>query len=308
MSSVTVQPPSPDPELENRLWASLEKTIQGVLRAPDIAAELKAARLRPWDVSSDILNEPFFLSRARGKYKTVVDRAEKIREHEKRKPPWWPSDPWRPSLKQALALALAGLLPLTIAIVIFVDLLSMPAIVTILVLIVMYRLEPSTRALLRYGLPMETWQRLQWGRQRRVLKLGLPFLRYDWKQTIREELVLPEVREKINQKKNPVFDHTLAIRDASGLRSADDLSFVIETRTTTTLLRELTRLRSGAIALAGPRGVGKSTLIRAMAANMFPLLYRRPQMTVTATAPARYEPRVSFCISTPLCVERCSTD
>lgn len=254
------------------------------MRTPEIAEELEAARIPPYEIVHEIVNDPFFLSRARGRYKSVVDRTEEILQHEKGKPDWSLSA-WYPTRREILFLAGAVAWPVLFVLAVFAFWMPSWLIVHGIVLMLMYFFDPLTRAMVKRGLPDDLWKRLSWGRQRRILKLGIPFLHYEWKQSIRDEVVLPEVRAKINQKREPDFDHTLSIRDASGLRSADDMSFVILTTSAEKFLREFNRLDTGAIALAGMRGSGKSTLIRALAEDMVPRAESRPRMTITAAAP-----------------------
>lgn len=267
-----------------RLLSSLENILEGVVRTPEIAEELEAARIPPYEIVHEIVNDPFFLSRARGRYKSVVDRTEEILQHEKGKPDWSLSA-WYPTRREILFLAGAVAWPVLFVLAVFAFWMPSWLIVHGIVLMLMYFFDPLTRAMVKRGLPDDLWKRLSWGRQRRILKLGIPFLHYEWKQSIRDEVVLPEVRAKINQKREPDFDHTLSIRDASGLRSADDMSFVILTTSAEKFLREFNRLDTGAIALAGMRGSGKSTLIRALAEDMVPRAESRPRMTITAAAP-----------------------
>ncbi|SFE67586.1 hypothetical protein SAMN04487819_1227 [Actinopolyspora alba] len=122
------------------------------------------------------------------------------------------------------------------------------------------------------------------------MQLGVPVRRFRWKQTVRDELILPEVRERINDSHAPSFEHTLTVRDAAGLQSVDEVSLLIRTDSMSTLLRELRRPQVGAIALAGQRGAGKTTLIQALAGSMVGDDEPR-RLTITVGAPARYEAR-----------------
>jgi energy-coupling factor transporter ATP-binding protein EcfA2 len=55
--------------------------------------------------------------------------------------------------------------------------------------------------------------------------------------------------------------------------------------------RELSYTSTGAIALAGRRGVGKTTLLRALAAGLLPQVDLEGRLTVVVPAPARYQLR-----------------
>ncbi|MFI0469156.1 hypothetical protein ACH347_34215 [Saccharopolyspora sp. 5N102] len=273
-----------------QLEASLDKLVEGVLRTPEIHDELERARLSESEILADVLADELFRAQAAGRYHTVVDHTQELRDHEKVEPPWWESG-WRPDPWQWGALAFAAVFPTGSVLLAFSLMWPLPWLWQVLLVIAMYHFDPITRKALHVGIPATTWARLQWGRKRRVLLLKMPLLHYGWKQAIREEIVLPEVREKINNKRSTLFDHHLRIRDARGLRSADDLSFIIQTKSVEALRRELHRLNSGAIALAGSRGAGKTTLINAIEAGRLPRRDNRPILTIKAAAPAKYEPR-----------------
>lgn len=78
-----------------------------------------------------------------------------------------------------------------------------------------------------------------------------------------DDVVLPELRATINRLLNPGFDPALRPLDSSGLRDLYDPKYEVSVRATTRLTDLLRGLKAGSIGIAGPRGVGKTTLIHA---------------------------------------------
>jgi hypothetical protein len=84
------------------------------------------------------------------------------------------------------------------------------------------------------------------------------------KQEAVENAFLPEVRERIYQLTDPAFSPLLTPVDAGGLRNLLDPKYEVPVGATTALRDTLDGLEeAGSIGIAGPRGVGKTTLIRA---------------------------------------------
>ena len=114
-----------------------------------------------------------------------------------------------------------------------------------------------------------------------VLATQVPRLRYsralarhEWERAeiefaqVRQEAVenafLPEVRERIYQLTDPAFSPLLTPVDAGGLRNLFDPKYEVPVGATTALRDTLDGLEeAGSVGIAGPRGVGKTTLIRA---------------------------------------------
>jgi hypothetical protein len=107
-----------------------------------------------------------------------------------------------------------------------------------------------------------------------------------WRRVLRDDGVLPFVRRLINEHLEPLQRTrlTVTLRDAPGLRGVTDASFAVVTSSVRRFQQALERLTTGTIGLAGPRGVGKSTLIDFFAG-------RSKALKITVSAPVQYEPR-----------------
>lgn len=83
---------------------------------------------------------------------------------------------------------------------------------------------PPTQKILVATLPDAMWDRIQWDRRRRRLRLGISLLRWDWKTTVRNEIVLPEVLERVNNGSPRVFSHDLRIHKTWWPRATGTMS------------------------------------------------------------------------------------
>ena len=77
------------------------------------------------------------------------------------------------------------------------------------------------------------------------------------------EAVRAEVRVRLNELDDPAFSTELTPTDARGLRDPFDPKYEVSVRVTEILRNTLKGLEAGSVGIAGPRGVGKTTLIRA---------------------------------------------
>lgn len=78
-----------------------------------------------------------------------------------------------------------------------------------------------------------------------------------------ENAILPEIRQLINELEKPAFDRTLPALNTSGLRNLFDPKYEVPVKATESLRGTLESLEAGSVGIAGPRGVGKSTIIAA---------------------------------------------
>ncbi|MEO3798273.1 hypothetical protein ABGB14_49460 [Nonomuraea sp. B10E15] len=76
----------------------------------------------------------------------------------------------------------------------------------------------------------------------------------------------------------------LVEQDIAGLRKLYDANLTVQTSWMTRVERSLNRLDGGSIAIAGPRGVGKTTLLRTMSES-------QDHLIVQVSAPAEYLPK-----------------
>ncbi|MFC9250407.1 GTPase domain-containing protein [Amycolatopsis thailandensis] len=276
----------------------LADIIDEVLESSDIAAALSALQWSPIIVDrlrGALLADADFRRRAAAHYEKVRDQATTLDEHDDRKPV--PSEADYAELLTGSNLArLCGLATVIIAVAIFTPKLVLPdngfmrLMAMTLLGVALYYL-PLTQIALQRILPITLWRRLRWGRRRWLLHLGFAYYRWDWKAKVRDEIVLPEVTEKINHGAPPVFSHKLSIHTPEWARAFGTRSFLIPTASVANLARALSHTRFGAIALAGRRGVGKTTLLEALHDKELPLVDQRNNLTVMVSAPARYELR-----------------
>ncbi len=104
-----------------------------------------------------------------------------------------------------------------------------------------------------------------------------------------DHLVLPELRQYLAELRKPLYGTTLAVNTAE--LDLDDETPTVVTSAGHQLRRILKRPAPEAVAIAGPRGVGKTTVIRAAADGMFTDAESAPPLSVVAAAPSRYEAR-----------------
>ncbi|GAA1963023.1 P-loop NTPase fold protein [Amycolatopsis minnesotensis] len=110
------------------------------------------------------------------------------------------------------------------------------------------------------------------------------------KQFVLNEIVLPELREYIRENRQLYHGTKLIYRNVDRLYSDDD-DTIVHTPAARRLRRILERTGTGAIALAGHRGTGKTTMIRTMKLGRLDDRESTEPLVVEASAPAHYEAR-----------------
>lgn len=110
------------------------------------------------------------------------------------------------------------------------------------------------------------------------------------KQFALNEIVLPELREYIRENRRLHHDTKLIYRNVDRLYSDDDET-IVHTAAAKRLRRILERTDTGAVALAGHRGTGKTTMIRTMKSGRLDDRESTKPLVVEASAPAQYEAR-----------------
>lgn len=113
-------------------------------------------------------------------------------------------------------------------------------------------------------------------------------------KTIREiltqEWIRPAIREAVNRAREPAWSTELTLRSAEGLGQPLNPQLKIDTAVRHAVERRLTLWSGGSIGIAGPRGVGKSTLIETLCRSE-PQEGGRKRLGVVVAAPVSYEPR-----------------
>jgi hypothetical protein len=110
-----------------------------------------------------------------------------------------------------------------------------------------------------------------------------------WKSILYSDGVLPLLRRLINDEVQPPLLTSLTVTDAPGLERLRDSSFVVRTSSVIRFEKVASRVVTGAIGLAGPRGAGKTTAIDYYSGRQ--AMTERGPIRVTVSAPVRYEPR-----------------
>jgi hypothetical protein len=121
------------------------------------------------------------------------------------------------------------------------------------------------------------------------LSLGSPLVLNAWvywRAQVLDNGVLPLLRTLINERMAPLLWSTFAVSDAPGLDRVRDSQYTVATRSTTRFLDVARQIRTGAIGIAGARGVGKTTVI-----DYYCPRWQELPITVIVSAPVRYDPR-----------------
>lgn len=103
--------------------------------------------------------------------------------------------------------------------------------------------------------------------------------------------VLEECREIVEELRPQSYVGELKVTKAQGLSEVLSMSRVVNTEARAKLGRMLDQMPGGSIGIAGPRGAGKTTLMRAYCAGGVAEIQGRPVLGVQTSAPVEYEPR-----------------
>jgi hypothetical protein len=109
-----------------------------------------------------------------------------------------------------------------------------------------------------------------------------------WRTALRERAVRRFVVDEVNSVVLPSLNLTLPRLDLDGLRQLRPADLVDKTDAARRLRRVLDQLDAGAVALAGPRGAGKTTIIDLFASGAYLPPGGRPWLTLKASAPIEY--------------------
>src|SRR5262249_5596938 len=110
--------------------------------------------------------------------------------------------------------------------------------------------------------------------------------------------ILPLVREAVNKRLGSGFSCDVVLDDIGGLTDLFDERFEVETHSAIVMRATLGELRAGTLGVFGPRGAGKTTLIRAATSGRLSG-WDSPTLGITVPAPVRYDARdfVPFLLS-----------
>jgi hypothetical protein len=117
--------------------------------------------------------------------------------------------------------------------------------------------------------------------------------RAELRRAVRERGVLPHLREQLNASREHSYETRLAIGEdaAPGLKRLPDLLFEMPTDALVRVRGLMRRMGSGSIGVSGPRGVGKTTLLRLLCSGRFGALAGPPMIAVLVAAPVEYAAR-----------------
>jgi hypothetical protein len=111
-------------------------------------------------------------------------------------------------------------------------------------------------------------------------------------EAVIEKGILSELRLIIDNDLKPSYETNLQISSAPGLAEVFDPAYEITTESRSKLRRLLDNMPGGSIGISGPRGVGKTTLLRAICGKAStPELKGRTVLSVMISAPIKYVPR-----------------
>ncbi|GLZ33153.1 hypothetical protein Lesp02_53410 [Lentzea sp. NBRC 105346] len=112
-----------------------------------------------------------------------------------------------------------------------------------------------------------------------------------WKGALLEKGLLPALRTFINVRETAGdYSTTLTVRATPGLKSADYVLTHVSTPASERLVRLVDSVAGGSFALAGPRGAGKTNLLRAYCGGQYRDENRGPDLAVFTSAPVEYQP------------------
>ncbi|MEU4739174.1 hypothetical protein AB0G02_01760 [Actinosynnema sp. NPDC023658] len=112
-----------------------------------------------------------------------------------------------------------------------------------------------------------------------------------WEESVLVDGVLPVLYSRLNEARPPVHSTTLTAREAFPVVRADPLRMHVPTPAGAVLAGLVDQLDGGSFAVAGPRGAGKTDLLRAFCGGRYRPAGRAPDLAVLVSAPVDYVPQ-----------------
>jgi len=115
--------------------------------------------------------------------------------------------------------------------------------------------------------------------------------RDNWLTDSIEQVIIPNATLEINVILGNEQDKLLVEHDSEGLRRLQDPSFRVPTRTRERLTTLLSQMDGGSVAIAGPRGAGKSTILKEFSAPLNDDIASARTIAIYMPAPSNYVAR-----------------
>nr|CTQ90584.1 hypothetical protein [Kibdelosporangium sp. MJ126-NF4] len=290
-------------DAETWLYRDMRTILDRLVRRPQFAEEISRLKLNARKVVAQVAKDPAVLAGARRAYESLASERQALEEHSRDEPIGWPLN-WQPdAFERRMLWAIPCVLAVWIAAVVLFGS-WLPGVVELSLVIVVVLI---VGALARLGLPDTVWPWLRWKREHTMLAVGLPVSRWDRRQVLRDEVLVPELREWLSRQTQPSFELTLELRDAAGLTMPPGQGALVRTDAVEACRREVNRDYPGAVGLAGTRGAGKTTIAERAARDEFTDPGRPPVVGVQTSAPVRYDAR-DFILHLHTCVCRAVLD
>ncbi|CAM5438067.1 hypothetical protein [Streptomyces abikoensis] len=127
-----------------------------------------------------------------------------------------------------------------------------------------------------------------------VLTGNIEAARAEWRSALRTRAVAGLFREQISRRK-PSYSLTLGISEPKGLAELEDPQFLIAVPAVDEIDELISTMPGGSIGVSGPRGVGKTTLLRHFCSKEHAppaeSTDRKPPVRVLISAPVKYDAR-----------------
>ncbi|MBW4722168.1 hypothetical protein [Saccharothrix obliqua] len=281
----------------------LDSALLKTMKEDEFREEIERLKLRPGDVTKNLSRSRPLLAAARELSKSAAAVDADVERHRREKPVWWPRS-WRPAAAEVrfLVLGASTLLGWLALLVVFGG--FVPGFVFTVTGTVALAISTGFAAM---GLPVEFLNAVRWTADFATLALAGSTERRDLRQRMRNEVVRPALRKWLSSQMTPLFTVVLELRNADQLSLPAGEGPLVETAAVAACVREVNRSRPGAVGLAGPRGVGKSTIINRALDNQFTDESRQPMLGVLTSAPVRYDAR-DFVLHLHACVCRAVLD
>ncbi|MBM2615952.1 hypothetical protein JIG36_10330 [Actinoplanes sp. LDG1-06] len=153
------------------------------------------------------------------------------------------------------------------------------------------RLLADTAMRMAPGSSVATALRTEHERKLRSLQHDIDVAEQRWEDAARP-LLIQRLQAEIAQRVSPGFATTLDEISPHGLQQMRGPDYIVHTRSFDRLSAEISGLSGGAVGLAGPRGVGKSSLLdQYRAGRITEAGTAGRQLVVTESVPVTYEPK-----------------